>query len=227
LFVCLFVCWLVGWFSHTPCFCHGAFFITVILSSRRRDKLEEVAMHCQEEATMALSVHRHHGLKEMDLLVVPGGGHESTPSSIKVTILPYDAAAAADPTTTSESTVVEQALQSTRNDYIDVIFLNAGIFQSQPARFTSRDERERLWRVNFASPVDLTAELLKRRGTSHIVVTASVMAHGPHALSSTYAATKAALRNYFHTLALEEAAYYNLDSNNNRENSREKKKGAC
>jgi NAD(P)-dependent dehydrogenase (short-subunit alcohol dehydrogenase family) len=48
------------------------------------------------------------------------------------------------------------------------------------------------------------------------------MAHGPHGLSSTYAATKAALRNYFHTLAMEEAVYYY--HHNGEESNREKQK---
>jgi NAD(P)-dependent dehydrogenase (short-subunit alcohol dehydrogenase family) len=167
--------------------------ITVILSSRRREKLEEVARHCQEEVSSTSAT-------------------TTSTTTIKVTILPYDAA---DPST-SES-IVEQALQaSTPNPFIDVVFLNAGIFQSQPARATSRDERERLWRVNFQSPVDMVSHLVQRNGTSHVVVTASVMAHGPHALSSTYAATKAALRNYFHTLALEEAVYYHQDDHDEK-----------
>ena len=96
------------------------------------------------------------------------------------------------------------------------MILNAGVYQNQPALKTSKVERDRINQINYQAPVDLTEALLhkanwKQRGHGHIVVVASLMAHGPHGLSATYAASKAALRSYFYSLSTEEASWLRVD----------------
>lgn len=154
----------------------------LVLSSRSRDKLEKVAEKCKEKIQ----------------------------ATTQVSIVPYDASdeAMTDP-------VVDSALASTGGK-IDVMILNAGVYQSKPALKTDKEERNWITRVNYQAPVDLTEALIKKggwkkRGHGHIVVVASLMAHGPHGLSSTYAASKAALRSYFFSLSSEESSWLRVD----------------
>lgn len=71
-------------------------------------------------------------------------------------------------------------------------------------------------RVNFEAPVELATTLIlldnwKERGYGHVVVTASIMARGAHSLSSSYSASKQALRGYFQTLSTEEFRWLRVD----------------
>ena len=99
---------------------------------------------------------------------------------------------------------------------IDILILNAGVYQSKPALKTPQEERDWIARVNYQAPVDLAHAMItqgrwKERGLGHIVAVASVMSHGPHSLSSSYAASKAALKSYFHSLSTEEYSWLRVD----------------
>jgi short-subunit dehydrogenase len=87
---------------------------------------------------------------------------------------------------------------------IDCVILNAGIGQQGLAVKTSREETERVFRVNILSPIHLTQTLLRQaKPPSHFVVTSSVVAKVPAPLSASYAASKHAVHGYFSSLALE------------------------
>lgn len=99
---------------------------------------------------------------------------------------------------------------------IDILFLNAGRYQLKPALQTDIEEVRNILRINFESPVELahtlmTRDMWKDRGQGHIVVTSSLMGRGGHSLSSSYSASKHALRGYFHTLATEEQGWLRVD----------------
>ncbi|CAB9508986.1 Dehydrogenase/reductase SDR family member 7 [Seminavis robusta] len=163
----------------------------VILSSRKRDKLLNVASKCQS------------------LL-----GSKYHPEHTKMSIVPYDAAN--NSTTTMEATIVDRVWKACGDDPLDMVILNAGVYQNQPAMLTTKQERDYVTRVNYQAPVDLTQALLEKWKThdnpkGHIVVVASIMAHGPYGLSSTYAASKAALRTYFWSLATEESQWLTVN----------------
>ncbi|KAL3945132.1 MAG: hypothetical protein SGBAC_000800 [Bacillariaceae sp.] len=118
-------------------------------------------------------------------------------------IVPYDAM-----NSNHTVTVVNQALMASDGN-IDILMLNSGIYQAKLALDTTMEETRRITRVNYEAPVELAMELMrqnkwKERGRGHIIVSASVMAKGPQALCSSYAASKAALKNYFQTLSTEE-----------------------
>lgn len=153
------------------------------MSSRKRDKLQHVADNCKEE-TKALT---------------------------KVSIVPYDAASI-----DSVDTTVDSALAFAADHGIDILMLNAGTYQTKTAIKTPQEERELITRVNYRAPVDLAHSLIERgrwkeRGYGQIVVTSSVMAHGPQSLASSYAASKAAVRSYFQTLSTEEYSWLRVD----------------
>jgi len=128
-----------------------------------------------------------------------------------VSIVPYDAEQK-----NATDAIVDSAIAFTGQNNIDIVILNAGIYQTKPALRTTQQEREKIMQVNFQAPADLAQSLIQRgrwkeRGRGHIVVVASVMSHGPHGLSSTYAASKAALKSYFHSLSTEEYAWLRVD----------------
>jgi len=155
----------------------------VILSSRQREKLHEVAQDC---------------------------GERSTGSSTILSVLSYDAASI----NTTEETVA-RAMELVGKP-IDMLFLNSGIYQLKPALQTTIDETRKIMRVNFEAPVELAQTLIhldtwKERGYGHIVVTASIMSRGAHSLSSTYSASKHALRGYFQSLSTEEFRWLRVD----------------
>lgn len=156
----------------------------VVLSSRNQAKLEQVPKTCPQQRP---------------------------DSTTKISIVPYDA------TSNKEQidATVDEVLKVTQGR-IDLLILNAGVYQNQPALKTTKKERDAILQINYQAPVDLTESFLpksnwKERGQGHIVVVASVMAHGPHGLSSSYAASKAALRNYFFSLSTEEISWLRID----------------
>jgi short-subunit dehydrogenase len=160
----------------------------VILSARRVEHMKQVVANCQEQQQQLLAT-------------TPLGSSYTTTT---FSIVPYDALI---PEQTSE--VVQQAIASTPNNSIDILILNSGIYQVEPALQTSYDNRRKLFQVNVESPIELSQALIrqdgwKERGHGHIVVVSSMMSKGPQSLCSTYAATKAAIKTYFDSLSTEE-----------------------
>ncbi|RAH77900.1 short chain alcohol dehydrogenase [Aspergillus japonicus CBS 114.51] len=92
---------------------------------------------------------------------------------------------------------------------LDGLVANAGLTQHQPALQFARDEVERLFGVNVYgsySCAQLAARTFLALGIKgSIVMTASMTAYRPNraAPSAPYGATKAAVRNMCHTLAME------------------------
>jgi len=155
----------------------------VILSARRSKKLQTVTEDCRKRST-------------------------SSPTILSV--LSYDAASL----NTTEATV-RQAMEIA-NKPIDMLFLNSGRYQLKPALETPIEETHAIMRVNFEAPVELAQTLIhldtwKERGYGHIIVTSSVMAKGAHSLSSSYSASKQALRGYFQSLSTEEFRWLRVD----------------
>ena len=127
-----------------------------------------------------------------------------------LSVLPFDAL------DFDANTVVQKALASAPTRSIDVLILNAGIYQVRPALITSLEETRRIMQVNFQAPVALATALIKhdswkKRGWGHLVVVSSLMGRGSNSLSSSYAASKHALRGYFHSLSAEESQWLRVD----------------
>jgi short-subunit dehydrogenase len=166
----------------------------VILSSRNRDKLLQVAGNCQARM-----------------------GANYSPLVTKLSIVPYDAM---KENSTYVNVIVERVLTAC-DHHLDMVILNAGIYQNKPALMTSQQERNAILRVNYQAPVDLVEAIIQKSNWKtaatthqrrpHVVVVASVASHGPHGLSSTYAATKAALKSYFFSLSTEEFSWLRVD----------------
>jgi short-subunit dehydrogenase len=136
---------------------------------------------------------------------------ETTNALTQVSIVPYDAASV-----DSLTPIVDSALAFAAAPGIDVLILNAGVYQTQLAMDASKEERDYITRVNYQAPVDLAHALMdrgrwKERGHGQIVVVSSIMSHGPQSLCSTYAASKAALKQYFHTLSTENHSWLRVD----------------
>lgn len=172
-----------------PC-CANQTTCIVILSARRVDKLKEVGSRCQQQ--------------QQD-------DDDTSTTTTTLSILPYDAAQL----DTVQQTV-DSALSLTLHGNIDVLILNAGVYQLKPALQTTFDETQYLFKVNLESPIALATTLIKRnewkeRGNGHVVVVTSLVARGAQSLLSTYAASKAAVRNYFLTLSTEESSWLRVD----------------
>ena len=170
----------------------------LIVSSRNYDnKLQQVVNECYSSSS--------------------GNGSPQSKSNITVSIVEYDAL-----NTTSVPNVVQNALQSSPTQSIDTLILCAGIYQSKLAIETSIEETLQIFQTNVLSPIEVTTELMKqdswkdgkegdkdqsrpshRHTTHHILVVSSIMAKGGSSLSSSYSASKAALRNYYQSLAFE------------------------
>ena len=130
-------------------------------------------------------------------------------SHTKLSILNYDAAQL-----DTVNKTVESAL-STSPD-IDILILNAGVYQLKPALETSLEETQYLFKVNVEAPIALATTLIhenkwKQRSSGQIVVVTSLVARGAQSLTSSYAASKAALKNYFTTLSTEEGGWLRVD----------------
>jgi short-subunit dehydrogenase len=156
----------------------------VILSSRSTEKLEMVLQECQQKFPE---------------------------SSTNLSIVRYDAM---DSQTTQDTVLKAKQIS---DGGIDVLIMNCGVYQNKPALETSIAETNRITRINYLAPVELSNELIlqdhwKERGHGHLVVSASVMAKGPFALCSSYAASKAALKNYFQTLSTEEFSWLKVQT---------------
>lgn len=117
-------------------------------------------------------------------------------------MVPYDASAS----NTTANDVIDDVLAATSDGHIDRMILNAGIYQLAPALMTPVEYSRRVMLVNYQSPTELAVNLLQRetiRPPQQIVVVASVLSRGSFALVSSYAASKHALRAFFHSLAAE------------------------
>ena len=156
----------------------------VVLSARRVEKMQQVIENCKKQLLLQKQ-------------------HDDVTTTFSV--VPYDALQVNATTTT-----VRQAIDSTPAASIDILVLNSGIYQLKPALETTAAERQKLSRVNLEAPIALSQALIQmdhwkeREHGGTLVVVSSIMAKGPHGLCSFYAATKAALRNYFQTLSAEE-----------------------
>ena len=142
----------------------------MVLSSRRREKLEEVASNLNLD-------------------------------SKTTSIVAFDITGS----TNEIQNAVDQVL---REGGIDILILNAAVFQERPALKTSIQETKELMKVNYEGPVELANELIirdrwqqKKRG--HIMVMSSRFGKLPGPLSSSYCATKHALHGYFSSLNVE------------------------
>lgn len=154
----------------------------IVLSARRVDKLKQVARDC---------------VARFDK-----NGDKS--SSTTISIVPYDAT-----DVDTAGMIVDKALEG---GPIDVVILNAGIYQSQKALETSPDEARRIMRINYEAPVELfnalvIADAWKQRGYGQVLAVSSIAAHLKTALASTYVASKSALGAYFHTVYAEESSW--------------------
>lgn len=158
----------------------------VVLSARNAHTLNETIEQCLQQ---------HDG----------GEGKATTTFSIE----PFDAI------DFDADTVVAKALEKAGGG-IDVLILNAGIYQVSPALQTSFEETRKIMKVNFEAPVALSTALMqadhwKERGYGHLLVVSSLMARGSNSLSSSYSASKHALRGYFHSLSTEESSWLRVD----------------
>ena len=124
---------------------------------------------------------------------------------------------------------VEQILIES-NCRLDLVVLNAGIGQLDLAIQTHAVETDKIFRINTLAPIEICQLLLERKllassndteenragsttggdskegrrnRSSHIVVTSSIAALTSVPLSSSYAASKAALNSYFYSLRSE------------------------
>jgi short-subunit dehydrogenase len=90
---------------------------------------------------------------------------------------------------------------------IDVLVNNAGEPRHGPAATTPWPEVERLFRINFLSPVRLTLAVLpgmRGRGGGHVVTISSMAARVSTPGEAAYAASKAALSTWMEAVAAEE-----------------------
>ncbi|GMI55632.1 hypothetical protein ScalyP_jg9079 [Parmales sp. scaly parma] len=130
---------------------------------------------------------------------------ENVVNSGAAKIIPFDQ--------TDDDDVVIEAVKAAISAFggVDVLVLNAGLTQRLPALKTPIGDTRKLINLNFASQVLIAQQLIlldnwETKGNNsnrHIVVTSSVAGKLPVALSSSYAASKAALNGYFQSLRSE------------------------
>ena len=142
----------------------------LVLSSRRKEKLEEIVIN-------------------------NGLNNETT------TIVPFDMMGSTDE--------IQDAIKiALEGGDIDILILNAAVFQERPALKTSITETINLMKVNFESPTFLATEVIKQnqweeKRQGHVMVMSSRFGKLPGPLSSSYCATKYALQGFFSTLNIE------------------------
>ena len=168
----------------------------LILSGRRKEKLESVGQSCLDASRQ---------------MTMQADGHRE---DMRVSIVPFDMLSPPDVLDAAVSNAIEAASPA---NGIDILVLNAGQYQLSPALETDLDVAlPDLMQINFASPVQLSQKLMRRnkwkeRGHGHVVAVASVMGRGPCPLNALYSATKHALMAYFHSLAGEERSWLRVD----------------
>lgn len=169
----------------------------LILSGRRREKLETVADSCRKASENQSRAWNNNNIQEQ----------------MQVSIVPFDMSEGPD----TLDKAVDTALQAANPLGIDILILNAGQYQCSSALDTNLDVAvPDLMQINFASPVQLSQKLIqkdhwKERKRGHIVTVASLMGRGASPLNAVYSSSKHALRAYFQTLAAEEKSWLRVD----------------
>jgi dehydrogenase/reductase SDR family protein 7 len=121
-----------------------------------------------------------------------------------VALLPLDVTAS----TATLDAAVTKALAAVGGGGLELLVLNAGRSQRQPAVDSDIQVTRDIMKLNFESTVELAMLVIQKdkwvqKEKGHIVVTSSVAGKLPVALSSSYAASKAALHGYFNSLRSE------------------------
>jgi len=185
----------------------GAF--RIILSSRNTNQMQQVVSNCLQQQQQQQQQNPNPMIH-----IVHYDAMDTNQESIEATVDQVMKLTKATTTTTTNNNHPHHG--------IDILILNAGVYQSKPALMTTQQERDWIMRVNYQAPVELVQTFIqhqnqcgwketKRTKKAHIVVVASVMSFGPHGLSSSYAASKAALKSYFQSLSTEEASWLRVD----------------
>jgi len=177
----------------------------LVLSGRRREELERVALECIEA---------HENTYE--------NGTDFSDSFVK--ILPLDI------TSNDEIMMIAAKKAVSYFEGIDVLILNSGKGQLSPATATlglhNNDENvdRALMEINYLGPVRLLTKLIyidewgkqnvdgnTKKG--HVIVTSSVAGKMPLPLGSSYAASKHAIHGYFNSLRTESGNWLRVDLN--------------
>jgi len=146
-------------------------------------------------ASLIISARREGELKKIK---------ELCPKSADVKLIVLDVTDSADVL----SATVDEALKHFGGRGLDILMLNAGRSQRQPALDSGMEVTRDLMKLNFESYVELAMLVIKKdrwveKEQGHIVVTSSLAGKLPVALSSSYAASKWALHGYFNSLRSE------------------------
>ncbi|KAL3810420.1 hypothetical protein ACHAXA_005628 [Cyclostephanos tholiformis] len=177
----------------------------LILSGRRRDKLEYVATTCRE-AYDGVGGGVGGGWTSVVGMDEVGDGGDGG----------YDGGGWGDCELPSSSSTCRVERKCWTAPY--VLVLNAGRYHIGPAYDTDHDvDLADLVRINYVSPIRLAHGLMimdgwkygKKRG--HVVAISSLMGRGTSPLNSIYSSTKHAMRAYFLALAAEERSWLRVD----------------
>lgn len=186
----------------------------LVLSGRNEQALSQVAEQCAQEEQQ--QQHHHHQSQQPQ--------QQPTSSCCKCLCVPFDVT-----NVEKMQVVVEEIHNLSCHEPMDIVLLNAGAGQLCPALETDANIVERVMEVNAVWPMILLPLLLNDNSLQRpekeghatttsvtarplpstqpppprIVVSSSVAAKFPVPLSATYAASKAALQQYFLTLGAE------------------------
>jgi short-subunit dehydrogenase len=157
-----------------------------------------------EAGRIVLSARRVDKLEQVAKDCSKRANNDERSVSTVLSIVPYDAMDA-----DSTETVVNKALEG---GSIDMVILNAGIYQVKRALETPQAESRAIMRVNYESVVELFNALVrldkwKERQSGQVLAISSIAGHFHVGLSSTYVASKHALGAYFHTVQAEESSW--------------------
>jgi NAD(P)-dependent dehydrogenase (short-subunit alcohol dehydrogenase family) len=89
---------------------------------------------------------------------------------------------------------------------IDGLVHCAGIVDPLPAKFITRADIDRMFAINYAVPVTLTAKILRAKklsGNASLLFISSIATKNPYFGGALYSSSKAAIEAYSRTLALE------------------------
>jgi short-subunit dehydrogenase len=117
------------------------------------------------------------------------------PTAPEPTVMPADLA--------EPWAATELAARATAAGPVDILVNNAGIELVEPFERSREDDLERIIAVNLRAPISLTRALapgMLERGEGHVVNVASLAGRLPPAYSAAYAATKAGLIAFTHSL---------------------------
>ena len=157
---------------------------------------EELAVQLRQSgARLVLSARRNSELERVKARCKVGSS---------VSLLPLDVTAS----TAVLDAAVTQALTDLGEGGIDIMVLNAGQSQREPAMSSNIQVTRDIMKLNFESAVELATLVIQKdnweaKEKGHLVVTSSIAGKLPVALSSSYAASKAALHGYFNSLRSE------------------------